>query len=133
MSLIGRISVDFSQGFYTTTNSTQAITHARNMLYRFRPRGARAAVIAMFNVDRHILSFLPSLSFVLPTMGFWDLIDWCRAGNRSHHAGGYYDVVSGPVVEDFRRRLIHPGYDQVSFHSPDTVSVLGTPQWSTVP
>jgi hypothetical protein len=130
---VGRIIVDFWQGLYTTTNFVQAIAHARNILHRFRPCGARAAVVAIFTIDRHALSSLPSLSFVLPTSDFWDLIDWCRAGNRTHHAGGYYDVVSGSVVEDFRRRLIHSGYDQVSFHNPGTVSVLGAPQWSIVP
>jgi hypothetical protein len=46
-----------------------------------------------------------------------DIIDWCRADNPSHHAGGYYDVVYGPVTEDWKNRTLYEEYDQVSFHN----------------
>ncbi len=70
--------------------------------------------------------------FIHAAPDFWDLIDWCRAGNPSHHAGGYYDVVYGPVTEDWKNRTIYEGYDQVSFHNQNNIGILGSPQWRVV-
>jgi hypothetical protein len=120
----GRVSTDFSLGFYTTTNLAQARAHARNMAHRLRPAGARRGAVLSYLVDRDALAGLSCLAFVKPNSDFWDLVDWCRAGNRSHHAGGYYDVVFGPVAQDVRLRTIHLGYDQVSFHAPNCVGLL---------
>jgi len=129
---IGGISKDFSRGFYTTTYFAQAATHARTLRHRLHPKGARRAVVGVFTVTRDMISSLTSMAFVYPTNDFWDLIDWCRSNHPGHHAGGYYDVVYGPVTQDYRRRTVHDEYDQVSFHNAATVGVLGVPQWSIV-
>jgi hypothetical protein len=130
----GQVMRDFSRGFYTTTNAAQAMTHARNLRHRLRPQGAQRGAVARFVIDRDAIGALSHLAFVEPTADFWDLIDWCRAGMRSHHTAGYYDVVYGPVTEDYRNRTTHARYDQVSFHTPGAVKMLGVPQqWSVVP
>jgi len=128
----GRVSTDFSLGFYTTTNFAQARAHARNMAYRMRPLGARRGAVMSYIVDRNALAGLNSLTFVEPNSDFWELVDWCRAGNRSHHAAGYYDVVYGPVAQDVRLRTVHIGYDQVSFHSSACAGLLANVSGSFV-
>jgi hypothetical protein len=129
----GRQSTDFSNGFYTTTNYHQARAHARNMLHRLQPRGARRGVVLSYTIDRDAIASLRSLAFVRATDDFWHLVDWCRGGQPSHTAAGYYDVVCGPVARKPRHRTIHAGYDKVSFHTHDSVSVLGIPATSFIP
>jgi hypothetical protein len=129
---IGGLDKDFSRGFYTTTNFNQAARRARQLLHRFQWAGARHAVVATFVVNRDAISKLSSMAFVYPTDDFWDLIAWCRSRRASHHAGGYYDVVYGPVSASYEDRLIIEEYDQVSFHNATNVSVLGAPQWRGV-
>jgi hypothetical protein len=94
---IGREATDFSTGFYTTTNLRQARAHARNLLYRKRSSGARRGVVLSFTVDRDAMAGLRFAAFVRATADFWELVDWCRGGNGSHHAAGYYDIVVAPV------------------------------------
>jgi hypothetical protein len=47
----GRLSTDFSKGFYTTTNYTQAHRHALTMLNRLRYRGALRGAVISYTVD----------------------------------------------------------------------------------
>jgi hypothetical protein len=125
---VGRHSTDFSTGFYTTTNVRQARAHARNLLHRKRSVGARRGVVLTFSVDRNAMAALQLTAFARPSHDFWELVDWCRAGNGSHHAGGFYDIVVGPVSRKPRRTGTHRGYDQVSFHTGSAVQILVNPK-----
>jgi hypothetical protein len=129
----GRLSTDFSKGFYTTTNYAQAHRHALNMLTRLRSRGARRGVVLSYAVDRDAIANLRSLAFARATDDYWHLVDWCRDGKPSHRAAGYYDVVCGPVARNIQRRVIYEEYDQISFHTPESVTVLSNPNTSFVP
>jgi hypothetical protein len=121
----GRLSIDFSQGFYTTTNFRQARAHARNLLHR--TKAAQYAVVLTYTLNRDHAAGLTSIAFTLPDVDYWDLVDWCRAGHPSHHATAYYEVAYGPVSNDRRRRTVWDGYDQVSFHSARAATLLGLP------
>src|SRR3954451_5979473 len=121
----GRLIVDFSLGFYTTTNFRQARSHARNLLHRTKT--ARRAVVLTYTLSRDAAAGLSYMAFMLPTSDYWDLMDWCRAGNPSHHSAGYYDIVYGPVSSDRRRRTVYDRYDQISFHTMRAVALLGSP------
>jgi hypothetical protein len=103
------------------------------MLHRFRPLGARRGAVLNYTIDRDAVASLRSLTFVCATDDYWELVDWCRNGKSSHHARGYYDLVYGPVARDVERHVIYEEYDQVSFHTAVSVTILGTPTTSFVP
>lgn len=128
----GRHSTDFSNGFYTTTNYDQARAHARNMLHRLQQRGARRGAVLTYTVDRDAIAALRSLAFARATDDFWDLVDWCRGGQPCHTGGRYYDVVCGPVARKPRHRTVYASYDQVSFHTAHSITLLGTPVTSFI-
>jgi hypothetical protein len=73
------------------------------------------------------LNGLNVLCFVLPDSNpdYWEFVDHCRAGNAYHRiAGDNYDVVFGPVARNWRRRIAHSRYDQLSFHADISRAVL---------
>lgn len=129
----GRLSTDFSKGFYTTTNYIQAHRHTLIMLNRLRSRGAHRGVVLSYTVDCDAIASLCSLAFVRATDDYWHLVNWCREGKPSHHTAGYYDIVYGPVARNIQRRTIYEEYDQISFHTPVSVTVLRNPTTSFVP
>lgn len=128
----GNLRRDFSRGFYTTTLFDQAVTHARYVRHHILGHGAKAAVVFTFEVNRDRIGSLTSLAFVQAIKDYWDFVDWCRAGTGGHNSSGYYDVVYGPVSENYRARAIHEGFDQISFHNASAVGVLGPPHGRVV-
>jgi hypothetical protein len=128
---LGRVRADFGQGFYTTTVEGQARSWARKMLQRslLMPR-PRPAVIR-FTVRRDDLAGPASLWFVRGVqraVDYWSLVAHCRTGGAAHGRAanpGWYDIVIGPVAgARWRRRVIIPNSDQVSFHTAGAVQIL---------
>lgn len=143
-----RTDTDFGQGFYTTTILRQAQHWAwYRALQRGHPQVAGySPVVLTFRLDRHRLSKLWTLSFVLGDYhrdDFWSLVQHCRqSGPRSpndHHgprhtsSGFWYDLVCGPVSAFWPQRVAMVDADQFSFHTDVAVKLLKNFTVSQVP
>ena len=125
----GRRTVDFGRGFYTTTAWYAAVAWARQIADRqFRGR-ARPAVI-QFDVARDAIALLDTLWFVRAGRDaddFWAFVDHCRRLGSAHRPDGtWYDVVVGPVTQNWRYRLMMADSDQIGFHTARAASILDT-------
>jgi hypothetical protein len=135
-----RVDTDFGRGFYTTTVKYQAQQWAWNRFYDPAVKNApmNQPVVLTFRVDRHDLSKLWSISFVLADPGkdeFWSLVQHCRQStptNIRDHRGpvhladgtSWYDVAYGPVAAYWRQRYAMQDADQISFHTHQGVNLL---------
>ena len=85
-----------------------------------------------FEVLRDALAELHCLWFIrgdAQADDFWTFVEHCRDGLGSHRAsvaGGWYDVVAGPLVRNWRTRRVYPDSDQVSFHTGAAIEPLDT-------
>jgi len=132
----GRTSLDFGQGFYTTTLLTQAQSWAWMTSQGSKLKGAGAnPIVLRFLVDRDALASLESAWFVRGAVDaddFWSLVTHCRSGGAdhrrvvpvSHSRPGWYDVLVGPVAASWRQRLCFSDGDQISFHTQPGADVL---------
>jgi Protein of unknown function (DUF3990) len=132
----GRTSVDFGQGFYTTTVLTQARSWAWEMSRKSKIKGPAAnPIVFQFTVSREELAKLDSIWYVRGTTDaedYWSLVTHCRSRGADHgrsilvspNRAGWYDLVIGPVAASWRQRLCLLDCDQISFHSPTAASVL---------
>ncbi len=125
-----RPRTDLGQGFYTTTSLHQAREWANEGVRKFAssaPPVASAAMVLVFIVDRNDLAGLDTLGFVRPTKDYFDLVTYCRLGRRPHlrpsSLAPTYDVVFGPVALGFQQLVLHD-CDQISFHTPNAVTLL---------
>jgi hypothetical protein len=121
-----RSRLDFGPGFYTTTSIEQAwaLAGARSE----RLPGSPPAIVR-FDVSRDELAALHCLWFIRGDAGaddFWTFVEHCRAGLVPHGAaaGGWYDLVAGPLSRNWRARRAYPDSDQVSFHTAAAVDLL---------
>jgi hypothetical protein len=133
---VGRTSVDFGQGFYTTTVLTQARSWAWEMSRKGGMKGSASnPIVFQFTVSREELAGLDSVWFVRGTTNagdYWSLVTHCRSGGADHarvHSAspsrpGWYDLVIGPVSASWRQRLCLLDCDQISFHSQAGADVL---------
>jgi len=127
---------DFGRGFYTTTWEHQAKEWANQQTRRlFRARGSTAAAIVLrFQVGRDRLAELEDLVFTRDTTEFYDLVQDCRSGVLPHgrtpanNPRGLveYDLVYGPVSL-WRQKLVIKDCDQISFHTPQALAILPSP------
>ena len=124
-----RRHTDFGQGFYTTTSHHQARqwANARFQMKASPVGAAEAAVVLSFDVSRDWLAGLQQLHFALPSVDFYDFVDYCRTvGSRPHgRTGGAsnYEMVWGPVRMGTQQLVIHD-CDQLSFHTQTTCTQL---------
>lgn len=146
-SLLDRVNLDFARGrsdfgrgFYTTTREPQARDWALRSSALRRSLGAGAApAVVRFDIARDRLAALDSLWFVrggFDAEDYWSLIRRCRTGLRDHARStdaGWYDVVAGPVAINWKRRIILPEGDQVSFHTARAVALLSASNPRKVP
>ena len=150
---VGSPTVDFGNGFYTTTIWDQAVEWARKVHRKKYPRRkyptgnpADPPAVVKFVVPLLDLAALNSLMFVrgdATDTTFWSLIHHCRGGHSHAHPDplrvppdDWYDMVVGPVASwppKPTRPLYALGfwdgsnwqaYDQFSFHTPAAVAVL---------
>jgi hypothetical protein len=120
----GRTDAEFGQGFYTTTSRGQAAAWAT----RRARRQHSVPVVLRFVAERNELSRLDGLWFIRAsgdTPDFWSFVRHCRGGGHMHGRPGWYDVVAGPVttLAQFGVAAL-PDLDQLSFHSPRSLTVL---------
>ncbi len=117
---------DFGRGFYTTTKLDQARRWATGVV---RTWGGSAAVIE-FDVERNSLAQLEGLFFIRSdTLGvdFWSFVQYCKTIQGDHrriYTAGYYDIVAGPVPDDWKKQSVIPDSDQVSFHTAAAIDAL---------
>jgi hypothetical protein len=120
----GEPNTDFGQGFYTTTNLTQAQEWAEAKA----SDTGDAAVVLKLTIDRSALAALRDLVFSRPTSDYWSLVERCRdQDDAPHPTGNDYDVVYGPVAKRWwgsKAYTTFPGYDQTSFHGDVAKDVL---------
>ncbi len=139
-AILGRIDLthsrpasDFGPGFYTTTNLIQAREWAAQTTRR---QHSGSSAIVRFTIPRDGLATLDTLWFVLGSKDaddYWSFVSHCRrnlgwSGSFGHGRtmnAGWYDVVVGPVARAWRQRVSYSRYDQVSFHTPKSLAVLG--------
>jgi hypothetical protein len=143
---LSRPDLDFGQGFYTTTLQRQAQHWAvRRYDSKWVPKENNRPVALRFRVPRSTLAGLLSLTFVrgdYASDDYWSLVQHCRqskAMNKKRHTpakindhrgpvseNGYnwYDVVSGPVVADWKQRATLEGMDQFSFHTAQGIELF---------
>ena len=133
----GRKKTDFGKGFYTTTNFEQAAKWAKLKLQRERKE---KGFVSVFEVPDNILEMgFKVLHFYKATAEWLDFVVSNRRGIPTED----YDLIMGPVANDTLYTTIqlyengvittnaaiemlntHLLFDQLSFHSPKTVSLL---------
>lgn len=86
----GSPTIDFGQGFYTTTNVHQAEQWANRRYHVGQHQGATSAAVVEFTIDRDKMAGLEHMAFVredfAPNSDYWQLVAHCRRGND--HARG---------------------------------------------
>ena len=93
-------TLDFGQGFYTTTNKEQAIDFAIKVYARSIRAGniPKGKFISIYDVDYEAMQReLTILRFESVNEKWFDFI---IANRRSFYAGKKYDVIYGPVAND---------------------------------
>ena len=126
---VGSTTLDFGQGFYTTTLKRQAKYWAWQASQQSPHLPVSQPAVVSFEVDRERLAPLDALWFVRGDYNaddFWSLIFHCRAGNNHNYSlnSGWYDLVIGPVTNPYPQRSVMPDYDQISFHTNKAAGVL---------
>ncbi len=127
---------DFGRGFYTTTNTAQAVTWAHLRTARLRAGGKTAAKPAVLRIlaQRNFMGRLDSLVFPrsAPVTRFPEFVRYCRRGRSPHRPGDRnFQVVYGPVAQ--WQGLFDPNLelfvlsdcDQVSFHDASHLAAGG--------
>lgn len=132
-----RGTTDFGKGFYTTTNFAQAKKWA---ILKKKREASKKAIVSTFEVPDDILeSGYKVLRFAGATKEWLEFVVRNRRGQETEK----YDLVMGPVANDqlyvtirfYEQGVItanaaidmlktHKLFDQLSFHVPETVSLL---------
>ena len=88
-------TLDFGEGFYTTTNKRQAEIFAQKVFAR---RETGAATISIYEMDFEAASAeLQVLRFHSPDENW---LDYVMQNRRGAYVGQFYDIVFGPVAND---------------------------------
>jgi hypothetical protein len=131
-------TLDFGEGFYTTTNKQQAEIFAKKVFAR---RKTGAAIISIYEMDfESANSELRILHFYSPDENWLDYVTQNRQGAYN---GQFYDIATGPVANDdvfltigaFEARIltreqtivalkVKKLYDQYAFKSSKALSWL---------
>ena len=87
-------ALDFGCGFYTTTNSEQAINFSKIVQDR---NGSAERHISIYTLDVELLSKKNILYFNKPNKKWLDFIS---ANRNGIYDGKIYDIIYGPVAND---------------------------------
>ena len=131
----GRPNADFGKGFYTTSNYEQAVRWAHIKRER---EDAERAVVSVYEFDETLLNQAGIRRFTGADEPWLLFVADCRK-SRPHD----YDIVQGPVANDkvfttvnlFESGVLsaeaailqlkaYKTYDQLSFHSAQSISTL---------
>jgi hypothetical protein len=93
-------TLDFGQGFYTTTNKEQAINFAVKVYDRSIRTGGipRGKFISIYEVDYEEMQRELDILHFKSADEVW--FDFVMANRRSSYAGKKYDITYGPVAND---------------------------------
>ncbi len=92
--LEGRRTLDFGQGFYTTSDYIQAEKWAVNITNR---RGNGEAAVSVYEIDNEKILELKTLTFDSPN-GKW--LNFVAENRKDIYKGEEYDIIRGPVAND---------------------------------
>lgn len=93
-------ALDFGAGFYLTSSRKQATTWAKSVARR---RETEDAVLNIYEVDETLLKQLKTLKFD-DANGEW--LDFVVANRKEMFVGVSYDLVIGPVANDYTLPVI---------------------------
>lgn len=133
----GRSATDFGKGFYTTTSFEQARKWA---VLKKKREGSDKAIVSTFEVPDDVLDMgYKVLRFSAATREWLEFVVKNRKGQDAEN----YDLIMGPVANDqlyvtirlYEQGVVtadaaiemlktHKLFDQLSFHTPETVSQL---------
>lgn len=133
----GRKATDFGKGFYTTTDFKQAEKWANLQKAR---KQTEKAIVSIYEVPDNILELdIKILHFSGATKEWLEFV----VNNRKNYKTEKYDIVMGPVANDrlyftitlyedkeitanaaIEMLKAHILFDQLSFHTPETISLL---------
>jgi len=137
--IVSQRFLDFGQGFYTTTNQSQAEGCA--LIKQKRDLNQSKAVVSIYQFPEICLTNknLRIKQFTKADVQWLDFITQNRKGLAVHH----FDIVVGPVANDtlyatltlyesgiltkaetIKRLKTHKLFDQISFHSTEAFSKL---------
>jgi hypothetical protein len=126
-----RERTDFSRGFYLTTSLKQAKNWANNLVGRVvhSSNADDKAAVLEFSISLELMAKLESLWFVVDNREFVRFVSGCRRGGNHERSttDQPYDMVSGPVTL-FPQEMVVKDCDQVSFHTPEAISLLSPPK-----
>ena len=92
--LVGRRTLDFGQGFYTTSDYNQAEKWAFNISKR---RNVGKPVVSVYEFDEIVLSELVVLEFSTPNS---DWLHFVSENRTDTYRGMEYDFIKGPIAND---------------------------------
>jgi len=131
--------LDFGQGFYTTTNQSQAERWA--LIKQKRDIHKSKAIVSTYQFPRTFFTdnILRVKKFTKADEQWLDFISQNRKGMAEHH----FDIIVGPIANDtlyatltlyeagiltkpetVKRLKTHKLFDQISFHSIEAISKL---------
>jgi len=93
-------ALDFGAGFYLTSSKRQASTWAKSVARR---RRSGIATVSIYTVDNELLHQLKTLKFETAD-GDW--LDFVVANRKETLSGENYDLVIGPVANDYTLPVI---------------------------
>jgi hypothetical protein len=93
-------TLDFGQGFYTTTNKEQAINFAVKVSDRSIRAGGipKGKFISIYEVDYELMQKKLGILHFESADEVW--FDFVMANRRSSYKGEKYDIIYGPVAND---------------------------------
>jgi hypothetical protein len=87
-------SVDFGDGFYTTSDFEQAANFAK---LRADLRKTDFGIVNVYEIDENLFSNFTVLKFEKPSGEWFDFVIDCRRGGKLFEK---YDLIIGPVAND---------------------------------
>jgi hypothetical protein len=116
-------TLDFGQGFYTTTNKEQAINFAVKVYDRSLRTGGipKGKFISIYEVDYEAMQRELDILHFKSTDEVW--FDFVMANRRNSYTGTKYDIIYGPVANDtIYRTLI--AYETGEVSKTETIARL---------
>lgn len=136
--IIPNRTLDFGEGFYTTTNKEQAESFCENV-YRRQKCGGK--IVSVYEFDEGAFKRLSTLKFDSPDESWLDFVSEHRSG--TYKSGQKYDLIYGPVADDdvyqtfvlytsgvinkeqtIQALKIKKLYNQLVFASPEAIGAL---------
>jgi hypothetical protein len=116
-------TLDFGQGFYTTTNKEQAVNFAVKVYDRSTREGAapKGKLISIYEADYEKMK--RELDILRFESADDEWLDFVLANRRNYYEGKRYDIIYGPVANDtIYRTLI--AFESETLSKEETIAKL---------